>query len=124
MVTQDFLVRFEKRYGYRPESVQSTLAYDCGAIIGQALSKTHPMTPSGVKAGLEKIKMFPAATGGPGGVLSFAPFVRRPWLTKDFIVLREVPGDFDGETVMTGPNKTVMRHRLRPRTYTERHADR
>jgi branched-chain amino acid transport system substrate-binding protein len=124
LVTQDFLLRFEKRYGYRPESVQSTLSYDCGAIIAQALSKAHPMTPSGVKAGLEKIKMFPAATGGQGGVLSFAPFVRRPWLTKDFIVLREVPEDFVGETVMTGPNNTVMRHRLRPRTYTERHADR
>jgi ABC-type branched-subunit amino acid transport system substrate-binding protein len=121
VVTQDFLARFEKRYGYRPESVQSTLAYDCGALMAQALSKAHPMTPDGVKDGLEKIKMYPAATGGNGGVLSFAPFVRRPWLTKDFIVLREVPADFTGETLMTGPNRTVMRHKLQPRTYTERH---
>ncbi|MCW2621652.1 MAG: hypothetical protein JWL64_1254 [Frankiales bacterium] len=120
LVGQDFLDRFETRYGYRPANVQSVLAYDCGVIMARALSKAHPMTPEGVKSGLEKIKMLPAATGGPGSVFSFAPYVRRPWLTADFIVLREVPAGLTGETPMTGPNRTVLRHRLTPRTYTER----
>jgi branched-chain amino acid transport system substrate-binding protein len=119
-VTQDFLTRFEKRYGYRPENVQSTLPYDCGAVIARALSKAHPMTPAGVKHGLEQVKMLPAATGGPGAVLSFAPYVRRAWLSADFIVLRQVPHDLTGDVPMTGPNRTVLKHRLRPRTYTER----
>jgi len=121
-VTQDFLARFEQRYGYRPENVQSTLSYDCGAVIARALSKAHPMTPLGVKHGLEQVKMLPAATGGPGAVLSFAPYVRRAWLSADFIVLREVPEELSGEVLMTGPNRTVLKHRLRPRTYTERKA--
>lgn len=122
LVTQDFLARFEKRYGYRPENVQSTLPYDCGAVIARALSKAHPMTPLGVKQGLEQVKMLPAATGGPGAVLSFAPYVRRAWLSADFIVLRQVPQELSGEVLMTGPNRTVLKHRLRPRTYTERKA--
>jgi branched-chain amino acid transport system substrate-binding protein len=123
-VGQDVLDRFEKRYGYRPQNYLSLMSYDTANVIVHALSKAHPLSPEGVKVGLEKVKMLPAATGGPGGVFSFGPYLRRGWLSPTFIVMREVDPELTGEITLMGAPGTVLRHRLEPRTETERMATR
>ena len=114
VVGQAFLDRFEKRFGYRPENFWSVLNYDICNMIAYALSKARPLTPSGVKAALETVKMLPAAAGGKDTVMSFGPYIRSAWRTKDFLVIREVDPDFTGELGRFGPPGTILRHRYTP----------
>ena len=97
-VGQDMLARFEKRFGYRQENCVPTLAYDCGAALAKGIGRARTLTPGGVKDGLEKVKVLPAATGGPGTRLSFGRYNRRAWHGVDYLVLREINDDLDGTT--------------------------
>ncbi len=119
VVGQDFLDRFEARFGYRPANFFSVLCYDFGVVIARGLSKATPLSPDGVKEGLEKVKMVPAATGGPGGVFSFGPHARRAWLTPHFIVLREPDPAAEVADLTSGPG-SVLRHRYTARSRSER----
>ena len=92
-VAQDFLDRFEARFSYRPDHCVATLAYDTGRLVALAISKASPLSPLGVKVGLEQIKALRAATGSPGTRLGFGPFVRRAWHGTGYLVMRQVDED-------------------------------
>jgi ABC-type branched-subunit amino acid transport system substrate-binding protein len=116
-VTADFLDRFERRFAYRPANYIATLTYDSGTVIAHAIARARPIAPEGVKRGLERIKMLPAATGGPRTLISFAPYIRRSWLGPDYLVVREVV-ESDGHILRDFG--TALRHRMRPRSASER----
>jgi branched-chain amino acid transport system substrate-binding protein len=111
VVGQDFLKRFEKSFNYRPENSLATVFYDVGNIVSHALSMASSLSPAALKLGLEAIKMLPTAAGGPDAVVSYGPYMRRGWLTPNFIVMREVDPAFTGESGYLGPAGTVLRHR-------------
>lgn len=90
---QDFLDRFEHRYGRRPEYFFPVYTYDVGRVIMTALATARPLTGPGVKAALEKIKMLPAATGAPGTRLRFGKWIRHGWVGSEFLVARRVLPD-------------------------------
>ncbi|MFH1006333.1 MAG: ABC transporter substrate-binding protein [Candidatus Latescibacterota bacterium] len=117
-VGQDFLDRFQRRYGYRPANLFSLMNYDFGNVITHALANSFPVSPEGFKAGLERVKFLPAANGGARGLISFGPYQRRGWLNPDFIILREVDPELpdDTEVVLGGPG-TIFRHRFTPRIF-------
>ena len=102
-VAQEFLDRFEARFSYRPEHCVATLAYDTGRLVSLAIANASPLSPLGVKHGLEQIKALRAATGSPGTRLGFGPFVRRGWHGTGYLVLRQVDEGFQ---------RTVLRARF------------
>jgi branched-chain amino acid transport system substrate-binding protein len=117
-IGQDVIDRFQQLHGYRPANFFSVLAYDFANVLAHAMSKAYPLSPSGVKRGLERVKMLPAATGGRGTFLSFAPHVRRAWLGADYLVLRKVTSDAD--VSILGDLGTELVHRITPRARSER----
>lgn len=84
------LDRFERKHGRRPFHCYASCGYDLGQSVALALSRAKTHTPEGVKEGLESIRMLPAATGGPGTVISFGTHDRRGFKGTDYVVLRTV----------------------------------
>ena len=121
-IGQGVIDRFEKRYGYRPANCIPLVAYDVANILSHAIALGHPLSPAGVKRGLERVKMLPAATGGAGTLLSFAPYVRRAWLGSDYLVVRKATTD--EEVTVFEDMQTTMEHRYRARSREERAAAR
>ncbi|MCA2244791.1 ABC transporter substrate-binding protein [Mycobacterium sp. WUMAC-067] len=90
---QQFLDRFQERYGRRPEYFFPVYCYDVGRLMMTALATAHPLTGPAVKEALERIKMMPAATGAPGTRLRFGKFIRHGWVGSEFLVARKVLPD-------------------------------
>jgi ABC-type branched-subunit amino acid transport system substrate-binding protein len=90
---QDFLDRFEARYGDRPEYFFPLYCCDVGRLMMMALAGARPLTGPGVKRALERIKMLPAASGAPGTRLRFGRFIRHGWMGTEFLVARRVLPD-------------------------------
>ena len=90
---QEFLDRFEARYGRRPEYFFPLYCYDIGRLMMLALAAARPLTGRGVKDALEKIKMVPAATGAPGTRMRFGRYIRNGWVGSEFLVARRVLAD-------------------------------
>ncbi len=93
LVGQDFLDRFEQRYGRRPAYFFPVYCYDVGRLIMTALGTARPLTGHGVKDALEKIKMVPAASGAPGTRMRFGRFIRHAWVGSEFLIARRVLPD-------------------------------
>jgi branched-chain amino acid transport system substrate-binding protein len=121
-IGQGVIDRFEKRFGYRPANCIPLVAYDVANVLSHAIAYGHPLSPAGVKRGLERVKMLPAATGGAGTLLSFAPYVRRAWLGPDYLVVRQAMTD-ENVTVFEDM-QTRLIHRFTPRSREERTATR
>ncbi|OCB45459.1 hypothetical protein A5721_17185 [Mycobacterium vulneris] len=90
---QAFLDRFERAYGRRPGYFFPLYSYDVGRLMMTALASARPLTGSGVKEALERIKMLPAATGAPGTRMRFGKFIRHGWVGGEFLVARRVLPD-------------------------------
>jgi ABC-type branched-subunit amino acid transport system substrate-binding protein len=88
-VGQAFLDRFEKRVGYRPANFLGTYTYDAGQVLAHGVANGRPLSPGGVRDGLERVKWLPAASGGPGTLLNLGPFMHRAWLGPNFILWRK-----------------------------------
>lgn len=95
-VGQAFLDRFEARHGRRPEYFFPVYCCDVGRLMMTALATARPLTGSGVKDALEKIKMMPAASGAPGTRIGFGKFIRRGWMGSEFLLARRVLPDASG----------------------------
>ncbi|CAN5352433.1 hypothetical protein BH10PSE13_BH10PSE13_16710 [soil metagenome] len=106
-ITQAFLDRFEARYGHRPPYFTPGLGYDLANAIRHALANAHPLSPQGVKLGMERVKMLPAASGSAGTRVSFGKWTRRGWMGASYLVARE----FDAQD----PAKTIFRGRIASR---------
>jgi ABC-type branched-subunit amino acid transport system substrate-binding protein len=83
------LDRFEARYGRRPEHCYTSLGYDQGRVVAEAISLARPHTAEGIRRGLERVRMLPTATGGPNTYLSYAPGDHRGF-KGEYIVLRKI----------------------------------
>ncbi len=92
-VARGFLDRFEARHGYRPAYFFPPYCYDVGRMMLIAIATARPLTGSGVKDALEKIKMLPAASGAPGTRLRFGRYIRHGWMGTEYLVARRVPPD-------------------------------
>ncbi|SCW94242.1 ABC-type branched-chain amino acid transport system, substrate-binding protein [Sphingobium faniae] len=80
---------FETRYGRRGGHTYMAIGYDIGRTLARGLSMMAPSTPDGLRAGLEKVRLLPAAAGAPGTVISFAKNQRRGY-NGDYLVRRTV----------------------------------
>ncbi|MFC8526032.1 ABC transporter substrate-binding protein [Nocardia sp. NPDC057227] len=95
-VGQDFLDRYEKRYGRRPQYVLPMVNHDVAQTLLRAFTDAHPLSPRGVQEALERVKMLPAAAGAPGTRISFGKWTRRAWMGAGYLVARRL--DPDGVT--------------------------
>jgi ABC-type branched-subunit amino acid transport system substrate-binding protein len=98
-VGQDFLDRYEKRVGRRPEWCVPVVNRDLAVVLLQAFADARPLSPAGVRDALERVKMFPAASGAPGTRISFGRYMHRGWMGPGYLVAREL--DPDGVTART-----------------------
>lgn len=74
-------------------------ARDAMATALEGIVLSDILTPAGVKDGLERVRAFPAAAGGPRTSISFGPYDHRGHKGADVMVLRRV---IDGDLVMEG----------------------
>ncbi len=98
-VGQAFLDRYAKRFGRRPEWCVPVVNRDLAMVVLQAFAGARPLSPAGVRDALERVKMFPAASGAPGTRISFGRYMHRGWMGPGYLVAREL--DPDGVTAHT-----------------------
>lgn len=120
-VGQDFLDRFERRFGYRPENFLSVTLYDVGQILAQGIGKARPLSPDGVRRGLDAVKMLPAASGVTGTMLGLGPYDHKAWVGSGYLLMKRVRSEYSDQG-LTSPGSTEVVHRLTPRSVTERRA--
>jgi len=89
---------FEARYGRRGGHTYMAIGYDIGRTLARGLSMMAPSTPDGLRAGLEKVRLLPAAAGGPGTLISFAKNQRRGY-NGNYLLRRTVR---DGVNMVVG----------------------
>jgi hypothetical protein len=63
-------------------------AFDRGRVLGEGLSRAPEFTREGVRAGLERVKAVPAASGRAGTLMGFGHWDRGA-LKGPYLVLRE-----------------------------------
>lgn len=95
-VGQALLDEFAATYGRRPEYCVPVVNFDIANALLAAFADAHPLTPDGVRAALERVKMIPAASGSPGTFVSFGNWLHRGWVGAGYLVAREL--DPDGVT--------------------------
>lgn len=61
--------------------------YDMGQLVAEAIARSEELTRDGIRAGLERIKLVPAACGRPGTTLGFGRWEREA-LKGDYLVMR------------------------------------
>jgi len=98
-VGQEFLDRYDERYGRRPEYCVPVVNRDLAVVLLQAFADARPLTPVGIRDALERVKMVPAASGAPGTRISFGKYHHRGWMGPGYLVARQL--DPDGVTART-----------------------
>ncbi|WP_414900239.1 ABC transporter substrate-binding protein [Sphingomonas flavalba] len=89
---QRFLDRCEADLGWRPPFMTATLMYDSASVLAEAIGMAPALTPVGVLAGLESVRLLPAASGGANTTISFGPYSRKGWEGSRYLVLNKVEG--------------------------------
>ncbi|RDH79796.1 amino acid ABC transporter substrate-binding protein [Mycolicibacterium moriokaense] len=92
-IGQDFLDRYQQRYGRRPEWCVPVVNYDVARTLLEAITDAHPLSPRGLKEAIERVKMLPAASGAPGTYVSFGKWKRQAWVGTGYIVARQLDAD-------------------------------
>jgi branched-chain amino acid transport system substrate-binding protein len=93
LVGQRLLDEFEQAYGRRPEYCAPVVNFDIANTLLRAFADAHPLTPDGVRAALERVKMLPAASGSPGTYVSFGNWLHRGWVGAGYLVARQLDPD-------------------------------
>ena len=93
LVGQAVLDRFAVRFGRRPEYTYPLYGFDLGNVAVHALAYAEPLSPTGVKNGLERVKMLPAATGSAGTHISYGRWKRNGWHGAGYLTARSVADD-------------------------------
>jgi len=107
-VAQSFLKRFSARFGYRPANGMACYCFDSGQVLAHGIANARPLSPAGVRRGLEAVKWLPAATGGAGTLLNLGPYMHRALVGPTFMVLREA---VNGTGTWESEMPTVLRYR-------------
>ena len=92
-VGQEYLDRYAARYGRRPEYCVPVVNRDLAVVLLQAFADARPLSPLGVREALERVKMVPAASGGPGTRISFGKYMHRGWMGPGYLVARQLDPD-------------------------------
>ena len=92
-VGQRLLDEFDAAYGRRPEYCVPVVNFDIANALLRAFADAHPLTPDGVRAALERVKMIPAASGSPGTYVSFGNWLHRGWVGSGYLVARQLDPD-------------------------------
>ena len=121
-VGQAMLDRFNARHGYRPENFMAPYCYDLATVVAHAIANAHPISAAGVKRGLERVKMLPAASGGKDTFISFGPHMHRGWLGAHYLVVRKA--NTTSDVTIFGNMGTTLVHRMTAHTREERTAQR
>lgn len=100
-VGQAVLDRFAARHGRRPEYTYPLYGFDVGNVVVHALSYAEPLSPTGVKHAIERVKMLPAASGSPGTHISYGRWKRNGWHGPGYLTARSVADDLRS-TVLRG----------------------
>jgi ABC-type branched-subunit amino acid transport system substrate-binding protein len=108
-VGQEFLDRFEVRYGRRPNYFMPSLCRDVAVVITRALGNAKPLTGPGVKEAMEGVKFVPAASGAPGTCLQFGRYIRQGWMGVDYLVARRVLPDASAHVFHAAPSEGLGR---------------
>jgi len=87
---QEFLSRFEKRYGYRPLGPLAPCFYDMATMTVEGLRWAPELTADGFRRGLERAHQLPAAAGGEGTVMGFSPWDRAAYKGRDWLLFQTV----------------------------------
>ena len=95
-VGQQFLDRYQARYGRRPEYCVPVVNRDLATVLLRAFADARPLSPRGVRDALERVRMLPAASGAPGTRISFGKWAHRGWMGPGYLVARRL--DPDGVT--------------------------
>lgn len=95
-VLRRFARRYEERHGAAPPLIGLAAAHDLAMTAVEALRLAPAATPAGVRAGLERLRGLPAAVGGAGTTIGFAPWDRDGY-KGPLVVYREIRG---GRAVM------------------------
>ena len=106
-VGQDFLDRFEARYGRRPGHSMPGLSRDAATVIVRGLAAARPLTGEGVMHGIEQVKLVPAASGAPGTFLRFGRCIRQGWLGSDYLIARRILSDGSGHVFHAAPSDNI-----------------
>jgi len=102
---QAFLERYAKRYGGpAPFNCYPAHLYDFGRLLAEGIARARPLTPEGVKRGLEQVRMVPSTLGAPGTVMSLGPYDHRAYKGPGYLVLRTMRNGVEGlvETLGAG----------------------
>jgi hypothetical protein len=92
-VGQEFLDRYEARYGRRPGYCVPVVNRDVAVVVLHAFADARPLSPAGVRDALERLKMIPAASGAPGTRISFGKYMHRGWMGPGYLVARQLDAD-------------------------------
>ena len=103
-VGQEFLDRFESKYGRRPGYFMPGLCRDAATVITRAIAGARPLTGPGVKNSIEAVKFVPAASGAPGTCLQFGKYMRQGWMGVDYLVARRVLPDASAHVFHAAPS--------------------
>ncbi len=87
--------RVAARLGKRRDHTVTALSYDTARLIAEGISRANLLTPKGLKEGLEKVRMLPAANGGPRTHMSLGPYDHKAY-KGDWLLIRKIEG---GRTV-------------------------
>jgi ABC-type branched-subunit amino acid transport system substrate-binding protein len=87
--------RFAAATGKSKRHTVLLLTYDTARLVAEGLARANLLTPKGVKEGLEKVRMLPAANGGPRTHMSLGPYDHKAY-KGDWLVLRKIE---NGRTV-------------------------
>ncbi len=101
--------RVAAKLGKRRDHTVTALSYDTARLIAEGLARANLLTPKGLKEGLEKIRMLPAANGGPRTHMSLGPYDHKAY-KGDWLVIRKIAG---GKTVFVALHEPVD-HAPRP----------
>lgn len=105
-VFEQVLALWDKRYGYRPFNSAASCSWDIGHAFGIALGRMRTISPRSLGRALETVRRLPAASGGPGTIITFGPQDHRGYKGADFLVLRHVCND---QYKLTGTVPVVLR---------------
>jgi hypothetical protein len=70
--------------------------YDFGRLLAEGIARARPLTPEGLKRGLEQVRMVPSTLGAPGTVMSFGPYDHRAYKGPRYLVLRTMRNGVEG----------------------------
>jgi len=92
-VGQRFLDQYEAAYGRRPQYCLPVVNRDIATTLLRAFADARPLSPRGVREALERVKMFPAASGAPGTRICLGKWMHRAWMGAGYLVARRLDPD-------------------------------